>query len=110
MINAIFDIGLLHYLVPAMLMFLLGIVGIIISRNLLRIIMSMLLITISLVLHFAAFGAFGDNSLANANLVNVFIILVSVIQVSIALAIFYKIYQTNEYLDVEKIKDKESGS
>lgn len=108
MIDAMLNIGLLHYLVLAMLMFLLGVVGIIISRNLLRIIMSMLLITISIILHFVVFGSFCDNSLANANLINVFVVLVSIVQVSIALAIFYKIYQTNEYLDVEKIKDKES--
>ncbi len=108
MIDIFFNIGLLHYLILAMLMFLLGIVGIIISRNLLRIIMSMLLVTISIILHFIAFGSFCDDSLMNANLVSVFVILISCIQASIALAIFYKIYQSNEYLDVEKIKDKES--
>lgn len=108
MIKVIFDIGLLHYLVLGMLMFLLGIVGIIISRNLLRIIMSILIVSLSIILNFVAFGSFCDDSLANANLVSFFVILISIIQVSIGLAIFYKIYQSNEYLDIEKIKDRES--
>lgn len=105
MIDYIFDIGLLHYLVLAMLMFLLGIVGIIISRNLLRIIMSMLLVSISIVINFITFGSFCSESLSDANLISFFVILISAIQITIALAIFFKIYQTNEYLDIEKIKD-----
>jgi NAD(P)H-quinone oxidoreductase subunit 4L len=104
MIRSFLDVGLLNYLALAMLMFSAGITGIIISKNLIRIIMSMFLITTSIILHFTAFGAFCDNSLANANLINFFVILISLMQISVALAVFYKIYQTNEPLDVEKLK------
>lgn len=107
MINQIFDIGLLHYLALAMLMFLLGTVGIIISRNLLRIIMSMLIVSISIVINFIAFGSFCDDSLAKANFISFFVIMISAVQIAVALAIFYKIYQSNEYLDIEKIKDND---
>lgn len=107
MIEAILSIGLLHYLALALLMFILGITGIIISRNLLRIIMSMLIVSMSIVINFIAFGSYCDDSLASANIISVFVILLSVIQVSIALAIFYRVYKSNEYLDIEKISKHE---
>lgn len=107
MLDLIFDIGLLHYLILALLMFILGIAGIMISRNLLRIVMSMLVVSLSIILNFAAFGTYCDDTLANSNLVCVFVILLAFVQVSIGLAVFYKIYRSNEYLDIEKIKDRE---
>ena len=105
MIDSLLLIGLLHFLAVAGLMFLLGIAGIIISRNLLRIIMSMLLVSMSIVMNFAAFGAFCDGSFLNANLICFFFVLISAVQIAVALAIFFRIYQSNEYLDIEKIKE-----
>lgn len=105
MFDWLFEIGLLHYLALALLMFLVGVAGIIISRNLLRIIMSMLIVSMSIVLNFIAFGAFCSDTFANANVISLFVILISAVQISISLPIFYRIYQSNEYLDIEKIKD-----
>ncbi len=105
MIDILLEIGLLHFLAASGLMFLVGVLGIIISRNLLRIIMSMLLVSMSIVINFAAFGAFCDKSFLNANLICFFFILISAVQIAVALAIFFRIYQSNEYLDIEKIKE-----
>lgn len=105
MIDSFLQIGLLHFLAVTGVMFLIGLAGIIISRNLLRIIMSMLLVTMSIVINFAAFGAFCDKTFLNANMICLFLIIVSAVQIGAALAVFYKIYQSNEYLDIEKIKE-----
>lgn len=108
MIDLIFDIGLLHYLVLALVMFLTGLVGVLISRNLLRIVMSIFIMTISIVINFVAFGSFCTTSLENANMISMFVLIIAVIQTIIALVILFKIYQTNIYLDTEKLKDKEN--
>lgn len=108
MINEIFNIGLLHYLILSLVLFLLGLLGVLISRNLLRIVMSLFIMTIAVVINFLAFGCYCDNSLDNANIMSIFVILISVIQSIIAIVILYKIYQANEYLDSEKTKDKEN--
>lgn len=102
------NIGLLHYLVLSILVFMIGLCGVLISRNLLRIVMSLFIMTISVIINFLAFGRYCDNSLDSANMLGVFILLISTIQAVIALVILYKIYQANEYLDSEKIKDKEN--
>lgn len=108
MINQILNIGLLHYLVLGLILFLIGLCGVLISRNLLRVIMSLFIMTISVVINFLAFGYYCDNSFDNANMMGIFVLMIAVLQAIIALVILYKIYQTNEYLDSEKVKDKES--
>ena len=70
--------------------------------------MSLFILTVSIVLSFLTFGCYCDNSLDNANIISIFILMVSVLQIIMAVVILYKIYQTNEYLDAEKIKDKEN--
>lgn len=108
MINQIFNIGLIHYLILSLLLFLFGLLGVLISRNLLRIVMSLFIMTVAVVINFLAFGCYCDNSLDNANIISIFVLLISVVQAIVAIVILYKIYQANEYLDSEKTKDKEN--
>lgn len=107
MIDNLLNIGLIHYLVLSLLLFLIGLVGVLVSRNLLRIVMSLFVLSVSVVINFIAFGYYCDNSLDNANIISLFVILISAIQIIIALVILYKIYLANEFLDAEKTKDKE---
>ncbi len=106
--DVIFNIGMLHYLVLSLLLFMTGLLGVLISRNMLRTVMSVFLMTISVVINFLTFGCYCDRSLENANTMCVFILIIAVVQAIIALVILYKIYRANEYLDAEKIKDKEN--
>ena len=108
MINNIFNIGLMHYLILSLILFSIGLFGVLISRNLLRIVMSIFVITISVVINFLVFGCYCDSSLDNANIISVFVLLITTLQTIIAVVILYKIYKTNEFLDSEKIKDKEN--
>ncbi len=108
MINSLLTVGLAHFLVLSLILFLTGLFGVLISRNMLRTVMSLFIMSVSAVINFTAFGYYCDNSMENANMIGVFILILSVIQTIIALVILYKIYQANEYLDTEKIKDKEN--
>lgn len=102
------NIGLIHYLLLALMLFLIGLIGVLISRNMLRTVMSLFIMTIAIVLNFLTFGHYCDNTMENANMICIFVLTISVVQTIIALVILYKIYQANEYLDAEKIKDKEN--
>ncbi len=108
MINMFVNIGLAHFLVLSLILYLTGLFGVLISRNMLRTVMSLFIMSVSAVINFAAFGYYCDKSMENANMISVFILILTVIQTIIALVILYKIYQANENLDAEKIKDKES--
>ena len=108
MTEVIFNIGMLHYLILSLLLFMVGLVGVLISRNMLRTVMSLFLMTVSVVISFLTFGCYCDNTLEKANIICIFILIMAVVQTIIALVILYKIYRANEYLDAEKIKDKEN--
>ena len=108
MINALVNIGLAHFLVLSLVLFLTGLLGVLISRNMLRTVMSLLVMSVSAVINFVAFGYYCDSSMENANMISIFVLILTVIQTIIALVILYKIYQANEFLDAEKIKDKEN--
>lgn len=108
MIDGILNIGLMHYLVLSLILFMTGLLGVLISRNMLRTVMSLLIMTISVVINFVSFGCYCDNTLESANTLSMFILIISVVQTIIAIVILYKIYRANEYLDAEKIKDKEN--
>lgn len=106
--NFVLNIGIFHYLILAFLLFLTGILGILISRSMIQIVMSIFIMTIAIVTNFITFGFYCSKSTETTNILNVFILLVSVMQIITALVILYKIYKSNEFLDTEKIKDKEN--
>ena len=105
MFEIFLNIGLYHYLFLSLILFLIALIGVLISRNMLRIIMSLFILTISVVLNFVVLGHFCSDSLQNTNIISVFVLLISVLQSIIALVIMYKIYQSNKFLDSEKTKD-----
>lgn len=107
MIDILLNIGLEHYLVLSLLLFFIGLLGVIISRNMLRTVMSLFILTVGIVINFTAFGCYCDFNLQNANMINLFVLMISVLQTVIALVVLYMIYRTNEYFDTEKITDKE---
>lgn len=107
MIDSLFVIGLYHYLLLSLILFLIALIGVLVSRNMLRIIMSLFILMISVVLNFVSLGYFCSDSLQNINIMCILVLLISVFQSIIALVIMYKIYQTNKFLDSEKMKDRE---
>lgn len=102
MIDILLNIGLEHYFVLSLLLFFIGLLGVIISRNMLRTVMSLFILTVGIVINFTAFGCYCDSNLQNANMINLFVLMISVLQTVIALVVLYMIYRTNEYFDTEK--------
>ena len=95
------SIGLFHYLILAVILFITGMIGACVSRNMIRIVMSLFIVSVSVIINFLSFGAYGSGLNSGA-------IVVTILQISAVLALFLKVYHSNEYLDVEKIKDKEN--
>lgn len=107
MFESILDIGLLHYLLLSLILFVIGMLGVVVSRNMLRVVMSLLVVSISVVTNFLSFGSFCTDTLRYSNVFCILIVVISVLQITGAFALFLKVYHSNEYLDVRKIKDKE---
>ncbi len=97
------NIGLEHYLVVSALLFALGLVGVIVRRNLLVIYMSLELMLNAANLALVAFSRHGDGRLDGQVFV-FFIITVAAAEVSVGLALIVALYRKRQTAHVEDLR------
>ena len=94
-------VGLTHYLVVSALLFCLGLVGVIVRRNLLVIYMSLELMLNSANLALVAFSRFNNN--LDGQLMVFFIITVAAAEVAVGLALIVALYRKKQTAHVEDL-------
>src|SRR3569832_229923 len=96
-------IGIGHYLTLSGIIFSIGIVGVITSRNMLKVLLSLELLLAASNLSFVAFSCFnGDYA---GQLIVFFVILVAAAEVAIGLAIVVLMYRHYSTIQADEIKD-----
>lgn len=101
MIDLIFNIGLYHYLILALILFLIGFFGAIISKNVLKVLISVEFMLTAVNINFIAFASFFDNMKLNGFVFSLFYIAVGAVEIAIALAIFYLMFCVKQSVDTE---------
>lgn len=101
MINLLFDIGLYHYLFLALILFLIGFFGAIVSKNVLKVLISIEFMLTAVNINFIAFASFFDNIKLNGFVFSLFYIAVGAVEIAIAVAIFYLMFSTKHSVDTE---------
>lgn len=101
MIELIFDIGLYHYLILALILFLIGFWGAIISKNILKVLISVEFMLTAVNINFIAFASFFDNIKLNGFVFALFITAISAVEVAIAVAVFYLMFSTKQSVNTE---------
>ena len=94
-------VGLEQYLTVSFLMFALGLLGVIMRRNLLVIYMSLELMLNAANLALVSFSRFNDN--LNGQIVVFFIITVAAAEVSVGLALIVALYRRRQTAHVEDL-------
>ena len=94
-------VGLEHYLVVSVLLFCLGLLGVVTRRNLLVIYMSLELMLNSANLALVAFSRFNDN--LNGQILVFFIITVAAAEVAVGLALIVALYRKRQTAHVEDL-------
>jgi len=94
-------VGLQHYLVVSVLLFLIGLVGAIIRRNLLVIYMSLELMLNAANLAFVAFSRYNGN--LDGQVMVFFIITVAASEVAVGLALIVALYRRRQTTHVEDL-------
>ena len=94
-------VGLEHYLTVSFLLFELGLLGVIMRRNLLVIYMSLELMLNAANLALVAFSRFNDN--LNGQILVFFIITVAAAEVSVGLALIVALYRKRQTAHVEDL-------
>jgi NADH-quinone oxidoreductase subunit K len=95
------NVGLEHYLVVSALLFCLGLLGVIMRRNLLVIYMSLELMLNAANLAFVAFSRF--NGHLNGQVMVFFIITVAAAEVAVGLALIVALYRKRQTAHVEDL-------
>ena len=106
MLDMFSNVGIYHYLALSVILMLVGLLGILISRNMTRILMSVFVVMLALVINFVTWGFYCDSNYEKTNMITFFVLFIFALQFVLALLVLCKIFQRDEYLDVEKMDDK----
>ena len=86
-------VPLTHYLALSFLLFVLGVVGVLVRRNLLTVLMSIELMLNAVNLAIVAFGAFVPELTADASVIALMVMAVAAAEATVGLAIVMAIYR-----------------
>jgi NAD(P)H-quinone oxidoreductase subunit 4L len=89
------------FLVVAAILFCIGIYGLIVSRNAIRVLMSIELMLNAVNLNFMAFSNFVDSAMIRGQVFSVFVITVAAAEAAAGLAIVLGIYRNRATIDME---------
>lgn len=101
MFNLIFDIGLYHYLFLALILFLIGLWGTIIAKNMLKVLICVEFMLTAVNINFIAFASFFDNINLQGLIFSLFYVAVGAVETAVALAIFYLMFREKQSVNTE---------
>lgn len=101
MIEMILDIGLYHYLILALILFIMGFFGAIVAKNVLKVLISIEFMLTAVNINFIAFASFFDNTKLQGFIFSLFYIAVGAVEIAIALSIFYIMFKAKQSVDTE---------
>lgn len=101
LINILFDIGLYHYLLLALVLFVIGFFGAIVSKNVLKVLICIEFMLTAVNINFIAFASFFDNIKLQGLVFSLFYIAIGAVEIAIALAIFYLMFREKQSVNTE---------
>ena len=94
-------IGLTHYLVLAVILFVIGVTGVLIRRNILVILLSIELILSAVNINLVAFSSYLEN--ATGQVFVFFVMTIAAAEAALGLAIIVTLYRNIESINVDEI-------
>ena len=99
------EITIYHYLFLALLMFLIGIVGSIISKHVIKVLISIEFILTGVNINFITFATYCDNVIFDGYIMALFYVAIGAVELAVALYIFYLMYTKKQSENIEKYGD-----
>ncbi len=100
--DIIFNISLTHYLALGAALFCIGIIGIITSRNVIKVLMSIEILLNAVNINFIAFTNYIDLPQQQGQVFALFIMAIAAAETAIALAILISLYRNKPTVDVDE--------
>ncbi len=94
-----------HYLFLGLALFIIGIAGSILSRHVIKVLISIEFILTGVNINFITFAAFCDNTNFDGFIIALFYIGIGAIELAVALYIFYLMYKKKQSENIENYGD-----
>ena len=99
------EITMYHYLFIGLVLFVLGLVGSIFVKNIIKVLISIEMMILGVNINFVTFASYCDNIEFNGYILALFYIGLGAVELAVALFIFYLMYQKKESDNIEKYTD-----
>lgn len=99
--NLFFDVGLYHYLFLALILFVIGLFGAIVAKNIIKVLISIEFMLTAVNINFIAFASFFDNIKLDGLVFSLFYLAIGAVETAIALAIFYLMFKDKQSVNTE---------
>lgn len=96
------EITIYHYLALGLFLFVLGIVGSIISKHLIKVLISIEFILTGININFVTFATFCDSTKLGGYVFALFYVAIGAVELAIALFIFYLMYNKKKSENINK--------
>lgn len=99
------EITMYHYLFIGLVLFVLGLVGSIFVKNIIKVLISIEMMLLGVNINFVTFASYCDNIEFNGYIMALFYVGLGAVELAVALFIFYLMYQKKESDNIEKYTD-----
>ncbi len=99
------EITIYHYLFLGLFLFVIGIIGSILSRHVIKILISIEFVLTGVNINFVTFATFCDNVKLDGYVTALFYVGIGAVELAVALYIFYLMYQKKQSENIEKYGD-----
>ena len=98
-------IGIYHYLFIGLIIFLIGLLGSIIAKNVIKVLIAIEFMLTGVNINFVTFGTFCDNINYNGYVLALFYVGLSAVELAVALYIFYLMFKKKGSDTIEKYSE-----
>lgn len=105
MVNQIFNISLYHYIILALLLFFIGVIGVVTVKNIIKILICIEFMLTAININLIAFAAYNDTIELNGFVFAIFYTAIGGVELAIGLIIFYLMYQEKKSINIDNYKE-----
>ena len=98
-------ITIYHYLSIGLLLFLIGLLGSVLVKNVIKILICIEIMLLGININFITFATFCDNTNFDGYIISLFYVGIGAVELAVALYLFYLMYQKKESDNIEKYSD-----
>lgn len=99
------EITIYHYLFVGLLLFVIGLAGSILSKHVIKVLISIEFMLTGVNLNFITFATFCDNTNLNGYVMSLFYVAIGAVELAVALYIFYLMHSKKESENIDKYGD-----